>query len=567
MDGGTTMTNAKYIGRVGALAVALGVGNVRRAATRMTVSIGVAALVVTATAVPAPVSTVSSAVKLSADSTALLVCGDACPTWHEPDVEIIMNQFITPTHPGQTITPVAVTTPSEAWPITGLLRLIGVAFGDPRVFGPGGSVWPDEPWWKLSGLFDLLTDQSVQAGVADLEAAMAAHGNDHLVIFGESAGAFTVNKEKRKLAAQYPPGTTAPDIEFVLLGDPNVPNGGLNGRFPGLPTVILGTFDSPEPTDTQFHTDVIISQYDGAADFPLYVLNPIADLNAVMGFLYVHTNGFDVSLAPDPSSSAPIKTKYGDTTYYFFETQDLPLFAPLRQLGVPEALIDVVEPFFRVLVELGYDRTISPGEPTPARLIPSLNPATVATDLVSAIGEGINNAAALVGLPQLPSSPAPVTLTAPATESAKADMSPQVTSSNTPTKTAQAMSAELATGNEQMSTDTALSKDATETVESDGASTGPTPSSARELSASDATPKAAKPTVPKATPRPVVRDSLGVGDQLRDLAHRGNGGRPTAQTGAAGGGAATDASSSVESSPAASSSTDSDSTDGDADDS
>ena len=49
------MGNAKYIGRVGALAVALGVGNVRRAATRMTVSIGVAALVVMATVVPARV--------------------------------------------------------------------------------------------------------------------------------------------------------------------------------------------------------------------------------------------------------------------------------------------------------------------------------------------------------------------------------------------------------------------------------------------------------------------------------------------------------------------------------
>jgi hypothetical protein len=36
----------------------------------MTVSIGVAALVVTATVVPAPVSTASPAVKLSADSTA-----------------------------------------------------------------------------------------------------------------------------------------------------------------------------------------------------------------------------------------------------------------------------------------------------------------------------------------------------------------------------------------------------------------------------------------------------------------------------------------------------------------
>ena len=49
------MGNAKYIGRVGALAVALGVGNVRRTATRMTVSIGAAVLVVMATAVPAPV--------------------------------------------------------------------------------------------------------------------------------------------------------------------------------------------------------------------------------------------------------------------------------------------------------------------------------------------------------------------------------------------------------------------------------------------------------------------------------------------------------------------------------
>ena len=37
------MGNAKHIGRIGALAVALGVGNVRRTATRMTVSIGAAA--------------------------------------------------------------------------------------------------------------------------------------------------------------------------------------------------------------------------------------------------------------------------------------------------------------------------------------------------------------------------------------------------------------------------------------------------------------------------------------------------------------------------------------------
>ena len=88
---------------------------------------------VTATAVHVPVSTVSPAVKLSADSTALIVCGTTCPTLDNASIEIVMDQFITPTHPGQTITPVAVTTPEEFWPVTGLLRLLGLAVGDPRL--------------------------------------------------------------------------------------------------------------------------------------------------------------------------------------------------------------------------------------------------------------------------------------------------------------------------------------------------------------------------------------------------------------------------------------------------
>ena len=116
-----------------------------------------------------------------------------------------------------------------------------------------------------------------------------------------------------------------------------------------------------------------------------------------------------MSLAPDASKSPAIQSHDGDSTYYFFETQDLPLFGPLRTLGVPESLIDVVEPFFRVIVELGYDRSIPPWEPTPARLIPMLDPAKVATDLINAVGEGITNAAALIGAPaplRIPATPA-----------------------------------------------------------------------------------------------------------------------------------------------------------------
>ncbi|MGX9788096.1 PE-PPE domain-containing protein [Mycobacterium sp. MMS18-G62] len=566
---------AKHIGRVGALAVALGVGNVRRAATRMTVSIGVAALVVMATTGPVPDSTGSPAVRLSADSTALIVCGTTCPTPDEYVVGSVMNQFITPTHPGQTITPVAVTTPEEYWPITGFLRLIGPVVGDPRLFGPGGPAWPDEPWWKLSGLFDLTIDQSLRAGVADLETAMTKYGNDHQVIFGDSQGAALVIMEKRKLAEQYPAGTTAPDIEFVLAGDTNLPNGGLNARFPGLYIPVLDlSFNGPEPTDTQFKTVTINRQYDGAADFPLYPLNVIADLNAVLGFLYRHTHPFDVTLAPDASTSAAYQGTHGDTSYYFFETRDLPLFDPLRALGVPEPLIDVVEPFFRVLVELGYDRTIPPWEPTPARLIPQFDPAKVVTDLVNAIGEGINKSLGLIGLPPLPSMPTPVTLAAPASETATADISHQVTAKDTPTQTEQAKSTGTAIGTRQMSLDTATSTTTvTETDPPTSAQTAtdteqPTPlgvtetTKAASTTASAVQPSTAARPEPSASastptpekPRPVLRDSLGVDQQLPDRSDRGEADQPTTRTAAAGAEAATGEPSSTASSSAASSS-------------
>jgi hypothetical protein len=557
------MSNGEQVGRVRALAFARQVRSFRRTATRMSVSIGVAVLVVMATVVLALVSTVSPAVRLSA-STALIMGGSSVPTPDDAYIDAVRNHFIAPTHPGQDINYVAVTAPMEVWPITGLGRLVWLVLGPPSIWGPGGPGWPDEPWWKLSGLFDLTIDQSIQAGVADLEKSMAEHGNDHLVIYGYSQGAMIANREKRKLADQYPAGTQAPDIDFVLSGDPNLPNGGLSARFPGLYIPILDlSLNGPEPTDTPFDTVVITRQYDGLADFPLYPLNVISLLNAVLGVVYVHPYDLDVSLPADPTKSPAYQGTHGDTSYYFFENPDLPLFAPLRTLGVPESLIDVVEPFFRVLVELGYDRSIPPWEPTPARLIPQLDPAKVMTDLVAAIGEGINNAFTLFGSPLPSRSPVPVTLaatgtqqmsteiaplTTKVTETANADVSRQVTPIETVTETGQVTSA----------------KKVTETAKADEASTGPTEASAPEPSADASTSEPVKPTVRRVTPRPVVRGSLGVGEQLRDLPHRGNGGHPTTRTAAAGDGAATAGPSSVASSPAASSAAGDDSSGGDA---
>ena len=214
----------RCVGRVGAVAVA----------ARMAVSIGVAVLVVMATVVPAP--TVSPAVRLAASSApctrthvtcALIMGTTGVPTPNDFYVESVKNQFIAPTHPGQDIEYVEVTTPEELGPLGGLGRLLTALRGmGPEIFGLGGPAW-DVPWWKLTGLFDLTLDQSILQGVTDLEAAIAAHGNDHLVIYGYSQGALIANREKLKLAEQYPAGTTAPDIDFVLGGDPNLPNGGL----------------------------------------------------------------------------------------------------------------------------------------------------------------------------------------------------------------------------------------------------------------------------------------------------------------------------------------------------
>jgi len=383
------MNTTKNIGRVGTLAVALGVGFAA-----------------------APVSTASAATPrcTPTDATCALIMGfTSLPTPDKIYIEAVGTQYIAPTHSGRIIEYIPVTTPEEAWPLTGGIRLGCALVGSRSLCGPGGAAWPDEPWWKLTGLFDLTYDQSNEVGLAALEKAMAENPSDHLVIYGYSQGATIANMEKQKLAEQYPDKSTAPDIDFVLGGDPNLPNGGLEARFPGLRIPILNwSFNGPEPTDTPFDTVVITRQYDFIADFPLYPLNLIADLNAMLGFFYVHLNAFDVSLA-DGEASTAITTTHGDTTYYFFETQDLPLFGPLRTLGVPEPVIDVFEPFFREVVELGYDRSLPAWQPTPARLIPRINPVTTAGNFVDAVEEGIDNARALVQ-PQIPAKTPAVSL-------------------------------------------------------------------------------------------------------------------------------------------------------------
>ena len=259
----------------GAIPLAPQVSKFRHTATRMTVSIGVAVLVVMATV--APVASASSSDVPPPDKTALIMGATTIPTPDEFWVESVMNQYIEPTHRGPDDRTCRGDHARGGGPLTGIFRLLFSAFGPPEIWGPGSAAWPDEPWWKLSGLFDLTFDQSVQAGVADLEAAMAAHGNDDLVIYGYSQGAAVAIAEKRKLAAQYPSGIKAPDIDFVLGGDGNLPNGGI---FCPVPRPLRADPRSLVQRPRADRHPVRYGRHHPAvrllADFPLYPLNLVA---------------------------------------------------------------------------------------------------------------------------------------------------------------------------------------------------------------------------------------------------------------------------------------------------
>ncbi|MFZ4374023.1 MAG: PE-PPE domain-containing protein, partial [Mycobacterium sp.] len=260
--------------------------------------------------------------------------------------------------------------------------------------------WPF-PWEGWGGLSGAKLDESVASGVAQLTSDLVGTNNPSpqspVVIFGYSQGATVASIEKSQLSMLSPEDQA--DINFVLIGNPNRPNGGLFERLAMFGTVPIldATFGMPTPTNTDMSTVDVAFQYDGVADFPLYPINLLADLNATLGFWYIHGS----YLAPDgrnpdelPNGLTPTELAAAiadpanqqhlagsDTTYVLIPTPNLPLLQPLREFGafthtefLTTPLIDLIQPALGVLIETGYDRSLPYGQPAPFRLIPLVNP-------------------------------------------------------------------------------------------------------------------------------------------------------------------------------------------------
>ena len=101
-------------------------------------------------------------------------------------------------------------------------------------------------------------------------------------------------------------------------------------------------------------------QYDGWSDGPTNPLNILADINALLGIILLHGDYFS------PAVGDPIlQDVYGDTSYYLIPTERLPLVSWLDFIPyVGPFVASVLDAPLRVVVEAGYDRTTSPGEPT-----------------------------------------------------------------------------------------------------------------------------------------------------------------------------------------------------------
>ena len=314
--------------------------------------------------------------------------------------------------------------------------------------------WPIPlPGW--GGLEGQKWNVSVADGVANLTTIY----NDNLpadttnvTIFGYSQGATVANKFKTahpQNSANLPP--SEPLTDYFFIGDPQRPSGGLFERlaFLGNVPILDAQFGQPASTNTCdggyriCATDFAL-MYDGVADFPQWLANPVAVANAIAGFQYIH----GTYLAPDSGEPAT-DTPYGytpeevqdyisaaqedggcdagnpnycqhvegsDTIYITLPARYLPLYQPFVDLGDAtgtSALIvpvtDFLSPFTQTIIETGYDRT-NYATPQPGTILPpkTFNPIKTAVDLVNDIPEGINMALTpgrtpLPGSPPLPS--------------------------------------------------------------------------------------------------------------------------------------------------------------------
>ena len=249
-------------------------------------------------------------------------------------------------------------------------------------------------------------DQSIM--VSDIESQIAGGGvsaENPVVVFGYSQSSEASSLLMQQLEAD---GVPSDDVHFVMVGDPDNPDGGFMNTFdfPAGNTSAFTTLDIPfenaTPSDL-YPTDIYTLEYDGFADFPHYTSSLLSDLNATLGLFLEHFTYLDLS--PDQINDAILLpgsealTGQGLTDYYMIPSDTLPILEPLLLIpGIGQPLYDLLEPDTQILVNLGYG-SITEGwnqgpasEPTTFGISPDINPTQLDDALSSGWQQGVTDA-------------------------------------------------------------------------------------------------------------------------------------------------------------------------------
>jgi PE-PPE domain len=289
----------------------------------------------------------------------------------------------------------------------------------------GNGLFTPEGLYPLTGVHTLLFNfptadgfpalsSSVGQGMAILESTIAANAGagDTSTVFGYSQSSTIASYVMQQLD---PNSNPEPDsgLNFLLIGDPSAPNGGLLERFAGFQTLAdQGTanstslplslpsiginFDSTTPAD-DYVTSIYSLEYDGYADFPQYPINFLSDLNAFLGIEDVHGTYLNDALGGSGPTAEQIANAIllpgsaadgadSLTNYYMIPTETPPLVALL-----PQPLQDLLGPDLTVLINLGYGSLTQGWSTGPADVATpfGLWPTDIsASDLLTALEQG-----------------------------------------------------------------------------------------------------------------------------------------------------------------------------------
>ncbi|HET9874279.1 MAG TPA: PE-PPE domain-containing protein [Mycobacterium sp.] len=279
-------------------------------------------------------------------------------------------------------------------------------------YDPQALYTPEGNYALYTGVKSLTLDKSEAQGVQILDNAVRAHldGNpaNHVAVLGDSQSS-TISSMVMPLL--HDQGVSPDQLGFVLLADPNQPNGGLFERLDGVTIPSLGiTFNGATPDDL-YPTTIYLQAYDGFADVPRYPINFLSDLNSILGIQFIHPTyqGLTANdwLPVDQGGKAVELPTVGDTmtTYWAIPTENLPLLDVVRVIPViGNPLADFLQPILKPLVNLGYGdpdfgwSTAPANVPTEFGLFPSFGMTLKAfAESVEGIPKGIEAAIADLG--------------------------------------------------------------------------------------------------------------------------------------------------------------------------